>query len=324
MIDIYPEVEAAEARIRPFVRRTYLQASSWLSERTGCNVYLKLEHLQHTGSFKLRGALSKVLYLKRRSPDLRIVTSSTGNHGMAMAYALSLTGLQGRIYLPRGVSPAKLEKLSQLGGQFEILPTDAIGAELEARRLGDSPGHVYVSPYNDPQVIGGQGTLGIEILSQLPRVDVVLVSVGGGGLVAGIAGYLKRHRPDVRVVGCLPRNSPAMYRCIQAGKIVPVTCHPTLSDGTAGEVEPGSITYDLCRGLVDDYALVAESSIAETMRLLLEKHRLVVEGSAAVAVAALLELAPRFKDLNLVVVLCGGNVDVTTLRQIFCGFKENS
>ena len=113
-----------------------------MSERTGCNVYLKLEHLQHTGSFKLRGALSKVLYLKSRSPELRVVTSSTGNHAMAMAHALSLTGLQGRIYLPRGVSPAKLEKLSQLGGQFEILPTDAIGAELEARRLGDSPGHV--------------------------------------------------------------------------------------------------------------------------------------------------------------------------------------
>ena len=324
MMDIYPEVEAAEARIRPFVRRTYLQASSWLSERTGCSVYLKLEHLQHTGSFKLRGALNKALFLKSGSSSLHVVTSSTGNHGMAMARALSLTGLGGQIYLPQDVSPAKLEKLSQLGGRFEILPTDAIGAELEARRVGEAPNHVYVSPYNDPQVIGGQGTLGIEILDQLPRVDAVLVSVGGGGLVAGIAGYLKRHRPDIRVVGCSPCNSPVMYRCIQAGKIISVNCHPTLSDGTAGEVEPGSITFDLCRRLVDDYALVTEESIAEAMRLLLEKEGLVVEGSAAVAVAGLLKLAPRFKDLNVVVVLCGGNVDATTLRRIFCRVKENS
>ncbi len=301
------EVEAAEQRIRPHVRTTALEPSAPLSGQSGARVFLKLEHQQLTGSFKVRGALSKVLSLTDR--DRReVVAASTGNHALAVAHALSLTGRQGTVYLPGEVAAGKLEALRRAGVPFRQFGRDPVDAERRARREAEEEGKIYLSPYNDPQVIGGQGTVGVEILRQLPEVDAVFVAVGGGGLISGIAAWLKQHRPAVRIVGCLPENSPVMFESVRAGRIVDIPCRPTLSDATAGGLEAGAITFELCRALVDDYRLVSEEEIASAMRLLQRDHGLRVEGAAAVAVAAFLQDPAPDRDQNVVLLLCGGNV----------------
>jgi threonine dehydratase len=187
---------------------------------------------------------------------------------------------------------------------------------LEARRVAGETGQAYISPYNDPEVVAGQGTLGVELQRQLPEVDAVLVSVGGGGLIAGIGSYLKEVKPNLRLVGCLPLNSPVMYECVRAGRILDYPCLPTLSDGTAGGLEPGSITFDMCRDMVDEWHLVTEEEIQAAMRLMIVHHHMIVEGAAAVSVAALLKNRERYRGLNVAVVICGGNVDADTVRRI--------
>ena len=174
----------------------------------------------------------------------------------------------------------------------------------------------YISPYNDPQVIGGQGTIAVELAKQLDQIDTVFVALGGGGLISGIAGYLKSIQPDVRIIGCSPANSQVMIESVKAGKILDLPSLPTISDGTAGGVEPDSITFDLCRALVADYVTVTEAQIKESLRQYLHIHHMLVEGSAAVAIAAFVKEANRFKDKNVVVVLCGANISIETLKTI--------
>jgi threonine dehydratase len=174
----------------------------------------------------------------------------------------------------------------------------------------------YLSPYNDPQVVGGQGTIAVELARQLERTDAVLVSLGGGGLISGIAGYLKSVRPNVHVVGCSPENSQVMIQSIEAGKIMDLPSLPTLSDGTAGGVEPGSITFDLCRNLVDEFVTVTEDEIAKSLREYMSIHHMMIEGSAAVAIAAFEKLRAGLTGKNVVIVLCGANISLETLKQI--------
>ncbi len=315
--EISKEVQAAENRIRPHIRETYLDYSQPLSELSGAEVFLKLENLQLTGSFKLRGALSKLLSLSP-SDGREIVTASTGNHALAVAHALRLTGRNGIIYLPEGAAPGKLEALRRLGVPFQQHGRDPVESEQRARREARGEDKVYVSPYNDAQVIGGQGTVGLEIWRQLPGVDAVFVAVGGGGLIAGIGACLKARRPDLRVVGCLPENAPVMYESVRSGRIVQLPYRPTLSDATAGALEEGAITFPLCRQLVDDYFLVSEPEILEAMRLLIRTHHLLVEGSAAVSLAAFSREAAAFRGRKVVLVMCGGNVDLETVERVVC------
>ncbi len=313
---IYQEVLRAEARIRPWIRHTYLEPSPVLGELCGADVHLKLENLQITGSFKLRGAFSKILWLDQDQASQGIVTASSGNHGLATAYALKASGRSGVVYLPETVARTKLTALKRMGAVCQLTPGESGDAEREARRVAESSGKIYVSPYNDPQVIGGQGTIGLELDQDLPALDTVLIVVGGGGLISGVATVLKTRRPEIRIVGCLPENSPVMFESIRQGHIVSYPCLPTLSDGTAGSIEEESITFELCRDLVDEYILVSEAEIGAAMRLLATEHRLLVEGSAAVSVAAFLKSKERFEGQQVVLLLCGGNVDAETIRQV--------
>jgi threonine dehydratase len=193
---------------------------------------------------------------------------------------------------------------------------DSLVSEQEARRYAEAQGLVYLSPYNDLDVVAGQGTVGVEIAEQLPGVEVVFVAIGGGGLISGIASVLKAHNPAIHVVGCLPVNSPVMAVSVEHGAIVEMHSLPTLSDGTAGGIEPGAVTFALCQALVDEYVLVSEDEIAAAMRQVMEGQHLLIEGAAGVAVAALLKTMERWQGKQVAVVLCGGNISLQTLRTI--------
>jgi threonine dehydratase len=298
-------IEAAARLIRPYVEPTPLRRSDALSQAAQANVFCKLENFAPTGSFKVRGALNKLLTLSPEERARGVVAASTGNHGAAVAYALSLLGAAGIIFVPEGAQASKVERIKRLGGDVRYAGRESGATEQHARAYAHEHGLAYVSPYNDWDVVAGQGTIGLEVLDELPSVDVLIASLGGGGLVGGTAAYLKSKKPAVRVVAASPRNSAAMIASLKAGRIVEVEHLPTLSDGTAGGLEPGALTFDLCRQVVDECVLVDEVEIAQEMAAFARSEGVLVEGAAAVAIAALRRV--QVPGLDVVVLICGGN-----------------
>ncbi len=304
---------AAELRIRPYVRETPLAESRALSQATGARVYLKHEQLQETGAFKLRGAANKLLTLPREDAVRGIVTASTGNHALAVATMAGKLGIPVEIFVSEQLHPAKRSRIEALGARLRIVAGDALQAELAARRVANESGRPYVSPYNDPAVIEGQGTLAVEVLKQLPSearpLGAIFVAVGGGGLIGGIGTYLKRASSATQVVACWPENSAALHACLRAGKIIDVPELPTYSTSTAGGVEPGAITLEICRRVVDRSVLVSEAEILAASRRIHRGDAQRIEGAAGVAVAAFLKTAGEYAGQTVVLVLCGGNAD---------------
>lgn len=315
-MNVYEEVLHAERRIRSYIRETPLEYSLALSQQYPADVFLKLENLQHTGSFKVRGAMNKLLSLTAEEKARGVVTASTGNHGAATAFGLRALNLAGTIFVPENASPTKVAAIKRYGATVESHGIDCLATEMYAQRFAREKGLVYISPYNDPQIIGGQGTIGVELERQSKKLDAVFVSVGGGGLISGIAGYLKQQLPGIKVIGCLPENSPEMALAVKAGHHVQLEPKPTLSDGTAGGFEPDAITFELCQRFVDEYVLVSEEEIAAALRLTLETHHHLIEGSAAVAIAGFQKLHRQFIGQNVAIVLCGANISLATLKQI--------
>ncbi len=313
-IDIKTLVGAAEKRIRTHVHETPVEFSPVLSELTGATVSLKLENLQVTGSFKARGAFNRLLALAEGERARGFITASSGNHGAAVAYAAKKLGIDGIIFVPENVAPLKLENIRRLGGNVRIFGVEGGVTEVHARAYANEHGMTYISPYNDPLVIAGQGTIGAEIARQVASVDVIVASVGGGGLICGTAGYLKAIRLGRVAIGVSARNSMAMAASVRAGRIIETEHLPTLSDGTAGGVEPGAITFDLCRELVDEFVEVSEDEIAAALRLFIEAHHMLCEGAAAVAVAGMLRAKDRLRGKNVVAVICGANISADQLK----------
>ena len=307
-------VKAARTRIREHVAVTPLIRSPWLSAATGASVYLKLENLQWTGSFKLRGAFNRLLTTPVEQRRRGVVSASTGNHGAAIAFAGSRLDAPILIFAPKDAATAKIEKIRALGADIRFTDGDALESELTARQYAKDHKIPYVSPYNDADVIAGQGTVGVELLEQFPNVDTVIAAVGGGGLVSGIGVYLKEESPDCQILGASPRNSPAMYDALRQGAITESQCLPTLSDGTAGGIEPGAVTFSICQDVIDEMLLVDEPAIAEAIRTILWEHHLVIEGSAGVAVAAATQR--NLTGRNVAIVLCGGNIDADSLLEL--------
>ncbi|MCP4654678.1 MAG: threonine/serine dehydratase [bacterium] len=315
------EVQEAANRIRDYVRQTPVEESPTLSRLGGCQVSLKLENYQLTGSFKVRGAMSRLLAMTPEERRRGFVAASTGNHGAAVAYARRVLDCSGFIVVPEDAAPAKIEAIRAYGAEVVVHGADCVIAERFARRRAAERRMVYLSPYNDPRVIGGQGTIAVELSRQLERIDTVYVAVGGGGLISGVASWLKGLDPEVEIVGCSPVNSAVMIESLRAGEILELESQPTLSDGTAGGVEEGAITFELCRRYIDRCVLVSESEIERAMKLVIEHHHMLIEGAAAVAVAAflkdsLVEESARPADKNVVIILCGANVGIETLRRI--------
>jgi threonine dehydratase len=315
-MDIAKEVIAAEKRIRPYIRETILEYSPYYSRLVEANVHFKLENLQHTGSFKLRGAMNKMLLLTPAQRERGVVTASTGNHGAAVAYGLGKLGAKCIVFVPDNASPGKVQAIERLGAEARHFGDDTTDTEAHARKFAEQNRLTYIPPYNDFQVISGQGTIAVELVKELNNIHTVFVALGGGGLISGIAGYLKSIHPGIEILGCSPQNSQVMIRSVGAGKILDLPSLPTISDGTAGGIEPGAVTFDLCRDLVDDYETVTEEEIRDSLRKFLQTQHMLIEGAAAVAVAAMVKQRDRLAGKNVVVIICGANISVETLKTV--------
>ncbi|MBT4519495.1 MAG: threonine/serine dehydratase [Halieaceae bacterium] len=287
---------------------TPLEYSESLSNLSGCHLYLKCENLQTTGSFKIRGATSAILNLCAGDRRKGVITASSGNHGAATAMAAQAQGIPVSIYVPSSISSVKEEKITSLGARLIKVDGPGENAEREAARVARDQGLAYISPYNDVDVIAGQGTIAEEIQRELPGVDAVFVSVGGGGLISGIGAHLKTYKPQVEIVGCWPQNSPCLLECIKAGTVIEVSELETLSDGTAGGVEEGAVTLPLCKEVLSASIEVSEREIAEAMELVYRHHGYIIEGAAGVALAGLLKNPRQYAGKKVVIVLCGGNI----------------
>jgi threonine dehydratase len=312
-------VARAWARIRGDIVKTSLEYSPALSLMFGAHVYLKWECEQTTGSFKLRGALNKIRTLSSGQKRKGVVSASTGNHGLAMSFAAGLEGVALTLYLPENASPAKIAKIRRSGANLRFHGTSCEKTEMFARREAEKEGRVFVSPYNDLDVIYGQGTVGLEILDQVHDPADVLVPVGGGGLIAGIGGYLKSGCPGAGIVGCEPARSAFMAASLRAGRLVDFREKKTLADAVAGGIEPGSVTFPLCRKYVDEILTVSERALARAMRTIHGIHGRVVEGAGALALAALMTYPARFKGRRVVLVLSGKNISRRVFRNVCLG-----
>ena len=307
--------QAAE-RTAGYLQQTPLRRSESFSQDLDAEIYFKLENRQTTGSFKLRGAINRLLTLSDEQKALGCVAASSGNHGAAVACAMQQLGVAGVIFVPEQTSSAKVEKIRHYDGDVRFFGTDGLDTEQHAREFAESRGMFYLSPYNDEEVIAGQGTCGVEILAQLPDVDAVFVAVGGGGLIGGIGSVLKAHERSIQVIGCQPLASPVMTRSIEKGAIVDIPGEPTLSDGTAGGIEAGAVTFPLNQAVVDNWVLVNEQQIGDAMRVYMARENDVIEGAAGVAVAGLLAMREAIRNRRIVIVICGGNIGAETLASV--------
>jgi threonine dehydratase len=306
--DMVARIEAAYSRIKSDIARTPLEFSPGLSDEIGAEVYVKWESEQRTGSFKFRGALNIIRSLTPAEKSRGVVSASTGNHGLGISRAAEMEGVGLTLVLPQNVAPAKRTRLEKAGAEIIIQGASCEKAEAWARELASRTGKKYISPYNDEEIIAGQGTIGREILEDLPDVEAAFVPVGGGGLIVGIAGWLKRCGRAVRVYGVEPSNSAVVTASLAAGTIVEIVEDETIADAVAGGLEPDAITFPLCRELLDGMVLAEEALIRRGMRLFWEKHHRVVEGAGALGLAGLVKDSGRLAGKKTVVVASGGNI----------------
>lgn len=317
------DIYRARRTIAGVVRRTLLAQSPALSRRTGCSVHLKLETMQETGAFKLRGATNRLSALDENERRRGVVAVSTGNHGRAVAFAARRLGVRAVVCMSELVPANKVEAIRDLGAEVRISGRSQDEAQRVAEKLVEAEGMVMIHPFDDPWVVAGQGTIGLELLEDLPDIDAVLVPLSGGGLIAGIALAVKTISPHSRVIGISMERGPAMYESIRAGKPVEVEELPTLADSLGGGIGlDNRYTFTLVRDLVDDILLVNEEQIAEAMRWAYREERMVTEGAAVVGIAALLnDLIPR-PEGTVAAVVSGCNVDMDAFTRIVADTAE--
>lgn len=303
------DIIRAHHRLKPLLPYTPLEGAPDL----GDNIYLKLENANRTHSFKIRGALNAILSLNEDARQRGIIAASSGNHAQAIAYASHLTGAKAQILMPKHTPKKKVDGVKRYGATPILFGDNYDETEAEALRRAQTDG-TWVSPYNDPYVIAGAGTIGVEILEQLPDVERVVVCVSGGGLIAGVATAVKELKPDVEVIGVNAESAPAMYNVFYNTDKPQVW--ETLAEALSGEIEAGAVTVPISQTYVDDIVLVSEAQIATAMHWMIAVQGWIVEGGGAVGVAAMLhDVLPR-DGRKTAVVVSGGNVDVSTLRDI--------
>lgn len=310
------DVERAATALRPYLSPTPLQYSRAFTDKARCHVHLKIESIQPIRAFKVRGALNKLIRMTGAQRAAGVITASAGNHGLGVAYAAAAFKSPATVYVPEAANLFKVEAIRRLGAQVIAAGRNYNGAYLEAIAAQKESGATFVHAYDDPDVVAGQGTIATELLSGLGEFDTVLVPIGGGGLIGGIALYLKSKKPGIKVVGVEPIGADAMSRSLRAGSIVTLDRVSTIADGLAASV-PGKLTFELAQKYVDEVLLVEETEMLRAIRLLFEWEHLLAEPAGAAALAALLYHYRPVPNERVVVILSGGNVtDEVMLRAL--------
>jgi threonine dehydratase len=310
------DVQEARKAVAPFVKCTPLVRSQFLSNLCDGDVFLKLENLQITSSFKPRGAFNKLLHLSAEEKDKGIITASAGNHGQAVAFAAQKLGYPVRIVVPETTPKIKIDGIKKYGADLVLFGDTYDEAEQKAKELARKDGCAYISPYDDELIIAGHGTIGLEIIEALPNADTVIVPVGGGGLISGICIAIKSVKPNVQVIGVQSEASPVMYESLKAGKIVHARKTETIAEGLSGGIEKGSITFKIAQECVDKVLLVREETIRRAVYVLWSYEKQVTEGSGAAAIAPIMENKSVFAGKTVVAVITGGNIDATFFQSI--------
>ena len=309
------DFELAQERLRPILHHTELDLSSTFSAMTGGRIYLKCENRQKTGSFKIRGASNKIAAMVDRGESRPVVASSAGNHAQGVAYAAKKFGIPATIVMPKAAPIAKAQATEGYGAKVVLAGDCYDDAYTRACEICREEGAAFLHPYNDPEVIAGQGTLGLEVLGDLPSVDIVIVPAGGGGLLAGVAAAIKQVNPRVKVYGVQAEGADAIARSFREGRLVTTETASTIADGIAVKA-PGDITVELIRRYADGVLTVSDTAIADAILLLLERCKQVVEPAGATPLAAVLSGALDVKGKRVVCVLSGGNIDVSFIQSI--------
>jgi threonine dehydratase len=308
------EIERARESIKAIARRTPLERSRWLSSEADREVFLKLECFQLTGSFKLRGAMARLSRLSEEERGRGVLTVSAGNHGLAVACSAEALGLDATVVVPLSASRAKVEAIARYPVTLVERGASYDEAERAAREMEREMGATFVSPYNDTEVIAGQGTVALEILEERPDVDSILVPTGGGGLLAGVLIAAKAINPRIKVYGVEPAASPTMRESLRAGRLIVIEEEETIADGLAGNIEPGSVTFPIIQSLVDGILLVSEEAIREAIRRVAREDRMMIEGSAAAAIAALSD--PGLEGRRVASIITGRNITLDLFARV--------
>ncbi|KAK1718051.1 hypothetical protein CaCOL14_008094 [Colletotrichum acutatum] len=318
----------ARSRIASHIYTTPLLPARTTGRDTNAKVLFKAENFQLTGSFKLRGATSKISASQATGSqnDAKLITASSGNHGIGAAHAAHALNRSLTVVLPETVFPAKLAKINALGATVILHGAETGLAEQHAQHLAASEGYTYISPYNDPLVVAGQGTIALEILEQcaaqgIPRLDNIFIAMGGGGLISGIGSVLKAFAPHVKIYGVAATNSQALAESIRAGKVVETEHLPTLAEAVAGGMDEDSITLPLASEVVDRVIGCSEGEIADAMKKIAVEENMIVEGAAALALAGFEKVKGEVEGQTSVVLLCGGNVDQGVVKKIIYGLE---
>jgi len=314
----FEDLKQAQTTISPYVKHTPLIESVFLSELIQGKVYLKLENQQLTHSFKIRGVMNKLLNLTEQEKARGIITASAGNHGQAVAFGAQKLGFSSKIVVPKRTPQVKADGIKQFGAELLFYGDTYTEAERKAKQIASQEELLYVSPYNDELIVAGHGSIGLEILYDLPTVNAVVVPVGGGGLIAGLSIAVKNQKPDTQVIGVQSQASPVMFESLKAGKIVPAHRHEryTIAEGLAGGIEKNSITFGIIQQHVNEVTLVREESIRHAVCQIWKNMAQKIEGSGAVGIALLQENPELFKGKTLALIVTGGNIDESLLENL--------
>jgi len=310
------EIQDARRTIQHLVKRTPSVRSQFLSDFCGGEVFLKLENLQANNSFKIRGAINRMFKMTPDEKRRGVITASTGNHAMAVADSADKLDIAAKIVVPLGTPKVKIEKIKKHKVELVLHGELFDQAEQYAIDLAKKEGLVYVSAYNDDLILAGQGTVGLEIIEDIPSVDTITVPTSGGGLLGGIAIAAKSMKPSVEILGVQPETTPAMYESLRAGRIVNAEMKDTIADALSGNIEPGAVTFQIAKEYVKDVLLVREETIAKPIRLLSEKEKQITEGAGAIAIAPIIENKQDFTRKTTVAVISGGNINDELFRSI--------
>ncbi len=319
------DIQKAQKAIAPYAKHTPLCRSEFLSQLCKANIYLKLDNLQPTHSFKVRGVMNKLLNLTAEEKAKGVVTASAGNHGQAVAFGAKELDFSAKVVVPTNTPKVKVEGIKRFGADLLLFGENYPEAEAKAKRIAAEQRRLYISPYNDESIVAGHGTAALEILQDKPEIDTVVVPVGGGGLISGISIAIKSLKPNTQIIGVQSQAVPIMYESLKAGRIIPPHRHEptTVAEGLSGGIEKGSITFNIAQKYVDKVILVKEATIRKAVYLLCKNEGQVVEGSGVAGVAMLLENSSDFTGRSIALEVTGGNIDQSLLRTIIDEQEKN-